>query len=159
MKPISERARALAAEMFAIFVHPAPTPGTIDAYEPAIARAIAAAGRALAEQPAPTETAPECRCARASMGSTFCAECQHDLGCPVHMAHRRETPPHCNWCNLDPAQHELIGCFHPWELPTDPLNPTGYTPLNPVDVCPRCGTYNDQYDGCSDPECELFNGP
>lgn len=32
------------------------------------------------------EAAPKCNCRSASIGSTFCKTCGHDLGCPFHNA-------------------------------------------------------------------------
>lgn len=39
------------------------------------------------------ERQTECHCRRAPMGSTVCSECEHDLSCPVHMAHRSTPDP------------------------------------------------------------------
>lgn len=44
---------------------------------------------ALADQPAATETGPTCSCRHMPFGTTTCDDCQHSLGCAVHMAHRK----------------------------------------------------------------------
>jgi len=52
---------------------------------------VAYADRCEQAEKAPSEdpaSPVECRCRRAAMGSTRCEECEHDLSCPRHMAHK-----------------------------------------------------------------------
>jgi len=80
---------------------------------------------------------PRCNCRSATMGSTRCSECQHDLGCPVHNQECRKV--------TSPVQAGAAGSDSGETREADPLAPPD---------CPHCGVQQVAgYSRCVNPKC------